>query len=138
MAYSHGSKAVIKFGTSGTPATPTDISTYVKTVSFPEEAETHETTTLGATAKSYIAGLKDATISIDGVFDPTVDAHLSGILGMDNVAFEYGPQGGTSGSVKYSGNCICTSYETETPVDDAGTFSAEFQVTGGVTRGTYA
>jgi len=136
MSYAHGSKAVIKFGTSGDTSTPTDISTYVKSVSFPEEAETHETTTLGATSKSYIAGLKDATISIDGAFDPTVDEHLNGILGLE-VAFEYGPQGSDSGSVKYTGNCICTSYEAETPVDDVATFSAEFQVTGDVTRGTY-
>lgn len=138
MAYSHGSKAVIKFGTSGAPATLTDISQYVKSVSFPEEADTHETTTLGATAKSYIAGLKDATISIDGVFDPIIDAHLNGILGLDGVAFEYGPQGSSSGNVKYTGNCICTSYEAETPADDVGTFSCEFQVTGNITRGTYA
>jgi len=133
----HGSKAVIKFGTSGAPGTPTDISQYVKSISFPEEAETHDTTTLGATSKSYIAGLKDATISIDGVFDPTVDAHLNGILGLDGVAFEYGPAGSTAGSIKYTGNCICTSYEVETPVDDVATFSAEFQVSGNVTRGTY-
>jgi len=137
MSFSHGSTAVIKFGTSGATSTPTDISAYVKSVSFPEEAETHETTTLGATAKSYIAGLKDATISIDGVFDPTVDEHLNGILGLE-VAFEYGPTGETSGNVKYTGNCICTSYEAETPVDDVGTFSCEFQVSGNITRGTYA
>jgi len=135
MSFSHGSTAVIKFGTSGATSTPTDISAYVKSVSFPEEVETHETTTLGATSKSYIAGLKDATISIDGVFDPTVDEHLNGILGLE-VAFEYYPQGTDSGSVKYSGQCICVSYEAETPVDDVGTFSAEFQVSGDVSRST--
>lgn len=136
MAFSHGSKAVIKFGTSSTPNTPTDISAYVTSVSAPFGAETHEVTTLGATSKSYIPGLKDSTISIEGKFDPTVDAHLAGIVGLQ-VAFEYGPQGSTTGNVKYTGNCICTSYEPETPVDAEATFSAEFQVTGGWTRGTY-
>lgn len=137
MTVSHGSKAVIKFGTSGAPTTLTDISQYVENISFPEEAETHEVTTLGATSKSYIAGLKDATISIDGVFDPVADEHLNGILGL-GVSFEYGPQGTATNAVKYTGECICTSYEVETPSGDAGTFSAEFQVSGGVTRGTYA
>lgn len=136
MAFSHGSKAVIKFGTSSTPSTPTDISVYVTNVSAPFSAETHEVTTLGATSKNYIPGLKDGTISIEGKFDPAVDAHLAGIAGLQ-VAFEYGPQGSTAGSVKYTGNCICTSYNPETPVGAEATFSAEFQLTGGWTRGTY-
>lgn len=136
MAFSHGSKAVIKFGTASTPATPTDISQYVTDVSAPWAADTSEVTTLGATAKSYIPGLKDGTISIEGKFDPVVDAHLDAIVNKE-VAFEYGPQGSAVGSPKYTGNCICTNYEVETGVDAEATFSAEFQVTGGRTRGTY-
>lgn len=135
MAFSHGSKAVAKFGTSAVPATPTDISAYLTSASAPRSADTHDVTTFGDTSKDYIPGLLDGTISIEGKFDPTVDAHLAGILALQ-VAFEYHPQGVVTGTPKYTGNCICTSYEPDTPVDSEATFSAEFQVTGNVGRTT--
>jgi hypothetical protein len=50
--------------------------------------------------------------------------------------FEYNPQGTTVGLPKYTGNCILTKYEATTPVDDAGHFTGEFQLTGDVVRGT--
>ncbi|NOZ27961.1 MAG: hypothetical protein GXP39_07915 [Chloroflexi bacterium] len=136
MAFSHGSNAVFKIDDSG--GTLTDISSYVTSVSFPESADTAEVTTLGKSSKVYIAGLKDATISIEGVYDPTVDSLLNGILGASSTSsFEYGPAGSSTGSPKYTGECICTSYEVTTGVDGAATFSAEFQVSDSITRGTY-
>jgi hypothetical protein len=39
--------------------------------------------------------------------------------------------------VKYTGEAILTSYSISNPVADVVTFSADFQVTGAVTRGTY-
>lgn len=136
MAFVHGSKAIIKLGTATQPSNPVDISQYVTSVSDSFSAETAEVTTLGKTAKAYIPGLKDGTLSIEGKYDPAVDAHLSGILGME-VSFEYGPAGSGSGNPKYTGKCICTSYELETAVDSEATFSAEFQISEGWTRGTY-
>jgi predicted secreted protein len=137
MAFVYGSKAVFQLGTATAPGTPTDISAYITSVSFPLEVGTADVTTLGATAKSYMAGLENATISIEGKFDPALDAHLSGIRRMSNIAFVYGPAGSTANSPRYSGTCMLTSYEVETGVDDAATFSAEFQVIGLVTRGTF-
>lgn len=135
MAFAHGSNAVFKVDNSSDVLT--DISSYVKSVSFPRTIETAETTTLGKTAKCYIAGLEDATISIEGPFDPTLDALLDGIRRTE-VDFEYGPQGSDSGAVKYTGKCILTSYEATTGVDGVGSYSAEFQVTDAITRSTYA
>jgi len=127
MAFKHGSKAIFKVGN----PTATDISQYVSSVSISRSADTAEVTTLGDTSKEYIAGLKDATISVEGYLDAAVNTTLSGLLGQDGTMFEYLPQGGTT--PKISGACICTSYEPSTAVDGAGTFSAEFQVTGDVT-----
>ncbi len=136
MAFGHGSKAVFKLDNSG--GTLTDISAYVTSVGFSPKADTVEVSTLGDTAKDYIAGLKDATISIEGPFDPTVDAILNAALGASATkSFEYGPQGSTTGNVKYTGEAICTGYEISTGMDGAGTFSAELQVSGAITRGTY-
>lgn len=133
----HGKSAVFKLDNSG--GTLTDISNVADTVSFPRTIETAETTTFGSSAKSYIVGLSDSTISVSGKYDATVDAHLSAILGQAaSLSFEYGPAGSGSGAVKYTGECLATSYEVGATVGDALTFSLELQVTGAVTRGTYS
>jgi len=134
MAFSHGKDCDIGFGTHAVPGTATDITAYVTSVTMPREIDTAETSCMGDTDKSFLAGLKGANISIEGKFDPTVDAHLDGIAGDDGIIFEYYPQGNSAGKVKYTGSCILTSYEVSESVDDAGSFSAEFQISGAVTR----
>jgi predicted secreted protein len=135
--FTHGKATVFKVDNSG--GTLTDISNVLTDVTFPQTVETAETSAFGSSSKTYVVGLKDATISVSGMFDTTVDAHLGGILGQAaSVSFEYGPQGSTSPNAKYTGEAILTSYEKSGSVGDTVMFSAEFQVTGAVTLGTYA
>ena len=135
--FRHGKSTVFKVDNSG--GTLTDISNTLTDVSFPQTIETAETTSFGSSAKTYIVGLTDSTISASGNWDATVDAHLAGIAGQSaTVSFEYGPEGSTAGYVKYSGEAILTSYEKSGAVGDVVTYSAEFQVTGAVTRGTWS
>lgn len=135
--FRHGKNAVFKVDNSG--GSLTDISNTLNSVGFPREIETLETTSFGSSNRSYVVGFTDATISIEGSFDGTVDAHLAGILGQDaSVSFEYGPEGSTATFVKYTGECLMTSYETSAGVGDIVTYSAEFQVTGAITRGAFA
>lgn len=131
MATAHGSKAVFKITDAG--ATLRDISAFLTSAGMPRSADTAEVSTLGSLSKAYIPGLKDGTIPIEGPFDVTVDGYLQGILAASK-AFEYHPQGTGTGTPKYTGNAILTSYEVSTPVDDAGTLTGEFQITGDVTR----
>jgi hypothetical protein len=135
--FRHGKNASFKVDNSG--GTLTDISNTLNSVTFPREIETLETTSFGSSTRSYVVGFSDATVSIEGSFDATVDAHLAGILGQEaSVSFEYGPEGTTAGQVKYTGEALMTSYETSAGVGDIVTYSAEFQVTGAITRGTFA
>ena len=67
MAFVHGSDSVFKIDNAS--GSLTDISSFVNNVDFPETADVAETTTLGASNKTYISGLKDATISLGGVWD---------------------------------------------------------------------
>lgn len=134
MAFVHGKTADFRVDNSG--GSLTDISTYCDSVDFPMTADTAEVTTFGDASKEYIAGLKDATISVSGSWDATADAVLAAIVGLSG-SFQYGPAGTTGGNIKYTGEAICTSYTVNAPVGDKVTFSAEFQVTGAVTRGTY-
>lgn len=136
MAFVHGKSAAFKLDDSG--GTLRDLSAYLMEVSFPETIETADVTAFGSASKSYIVGLKDATISLTGKWDSVFDGYIAGVLGQTaSLSFEYGPAGTTGGNVKYSGECYVTSYNIGSPVGDAVSASVELQVTGNVTRGTW-
>ncbi len=135
--FRHGKNSVFKVDNSA--GTLTDISNVLNNVSMPREIETVETTSFGSSYRTYVVGFQNATISVEGTWDATVDAHLAGILGQDaTVSFEYGPEGSSAGYIKYTGEAYVTSYETSGAVGEVVTFSAELQVSGAITRGTYS
>jgi Phage tail tube protein len=134
--FRHGKTAVFKIDDSG--GTLRDISDSLNSISFPREAEVLETTSFGSNDRTYIVGFKSQTISIEGSFDATYDGYIAGVLGQDaTISFEYGPEGSTATRVKYTGECILTSYESSAGVGDVVNVSASYQITGAVTRGTY-
>jgi hypothetical protein len=117
-----------------------NLSNFVTNVTLPRDRDTHDTTTLGTAggARTFIPGLKSATLSIQGKWSPAIDAHLSALdAAIATATFEYGPQGSGTGAVKYSGECWLVKYEPPSVVDGLTEFTAEFQVSGPVTRGTY-
>lgn len=135
--FRHGKSTTFKIDDSG--GTLRDISNTLTDVSFPQSVDTAETSSFGDSAKTYIVGLSDSTVSISGNFDATVDGYLAGGIGAAaTLSFEYGPEGSTAGYVKYTGECILTSYEKSGAIGDVVTYSAEYQVTGAVTRGTWS
>jgi len=135
MAYVHGKTAFISINAN-------DLSAYCSEVSLSRSFETAEVTTIGDSAKEYILGLADGTISISGKFDGAsgaIDALLYSIYnGAVAVAFEYRSSNAAVGAAnpKFTGNVVMTSYEVSASVGDAVSFSAEFQLTGAVTRAT--
>ena len=138
MAFAHGKSAVFKLDNSS--GSLVDYSSYLNDLSLSRSIESAETTTFGVTgsAKTFIVGLTDANFSISGLFDATADGTLAGVLGQaSTLSFEYGPAGSTGGFVKYTGECIMTSYDVSASVGDAVQSSADFQVTGAITRTTW-
>ena len=136
MAFQHGKNAVFKLDNNG--GSLQDLSTYIDSVDFAEPMDLAETTTFGASVKTYIAGLKDADFSLSGKWDPTLDAHMAGIFGQAaTVTYEYGPEGGSGGDVKYTGEAVLTEYSISSPVGDAVTWSATLKPAGAITRTTY-
>lgn len=139
--FSHGKNAVFKLDNAG--GSLTDISNTVNDVTVSRAIETGETTSFGNSSKTYIVGLADATISVTGSFDTTVDNHLTSLIDAQiagtntSASFEAGPQGTASTNVKYTGECLVTSYEVNPSVGDVVTYSLELQVTGAVSRTTY-
>lgn len=144
MPFVHGKSTVFKLDNSA--GTLVDLSSYLDDVGFPQSIDTGETTTFGVAggSKTYIVGLNDRTISLSGKWDATLDAHFAAVIAAQaagtqaSASFEFGPAGSAQGAVKYSGEALVTSFEVSNPVADVVTFSAELQVTGQVTRGTWA
>jgi len=143
MAFLHGKTSKFQMDDSG--GVLRDLSVYCDEVSLSRSIETAETTTFGVTgsAKTYLTGLVDATVSIKGKFDAGgatfVDAVIAGVLGQTaTVSWEYQASNASPSATnpRYNGEGIVTSYEVSSPVGDVVSFSAEIQVTGVVTRST--
>lgn len=136
MAFVHGKDSVFKLDNAS--GSSTDISAFVNNVDFPETADVAETSVLGASNKTYLVGLKDATIGLTGFFDATADAIFGAVIGQSaTLSFEYSPEGTASGKIKYTGECILTNYALSSPVGDVVAYSGDLQVSGAVTRGTH-
>ena len=131
--FTHGKSAAFKIDDSG--GTLRDISNVLTDVAVSRSADVAEVSAFSNSSKAYVAGLKDATITISGSFDATVDGYLKGILGASG-SFEFYPIGNTGGNPKVTGEAICTSYDRTPDVGGAVTFTAAFQVSGDVTEGT--
>lgn len=98
--------------------------------------DTVETTAFGSTSKTYIGGLRDATFSIEGARDATIEGYVySAYTNSSGVFFRYFPEGSASGKVGYEGTAILTKGPgPSASTDDSVKWSAEAQVTGPVTR----
>lgn len=131
--FSHGKNAKFYLNDSG--GTERDISSSLTQVQLPKTADTADVSALGDAAKAYIAGLKDATLSIDGTRDATTEGYIDGVVGTTS-AFAYCPEGSASGKIKYSGTVLMTSYQPSSPINDATKFTAAGQVSGTITRAT--
>lgn len=107
-----------------------------RSVSLERNMETMETTTKDSNGyKEFVSGLKDWTISADGVivqsdagFTALEDAYLSG----EPVEVQIS----TGTTNVYKGLAIITSFPIEAPYDDLATYSLSFQGTGALTKTT--
>jgi hypothetical protein len=142
MAFVHGKDAVFKLDdAAGTLRT---LSQYVDNVSgLPGGRDLSEVTAFGDQGTRHIPGLQNVSFSISGHFDSTATTGPHTVINSLRTAtatatFEYGPEGGTTGKVKFSGECWLTEYTAEASVGDKVSFSAEFQVDGVVTTGAFS
>lgn len=131
MAFGHGKSARL-YGNGY------NLSGFIKEVSFTATADVAESSVLGLTSKTYEPGLKDATMSISGYIDlaaAAIDEILAAALGAAaKSVFSYMPQADTLGLPAYGFSADETSYNPDTPVDDMGNLSADFQSSVGAER----
>lgn len=119
------------------------LSTYMNSTDFEEKLDTPETTTYGKSAKTFIAGLTDGSCSIGGLWDPTLDAHMTALMAalaagtLASATFVFGPQGSTAGQRKYTGECFVTNFKLSDPVGGVITWSATLQASDAITATTF-
>lgn len=128
MAFIHGKSAGIVHGVY-------DLTSYLNDASVSQDVETAETTVFGISAKTYITGLRDATISASGMFDgaaSAVDEVLTASIGSDTLAPMMVAQSGLTGAERaYILQSKTTSYEVSAPVGDVVSVSFDSQADGG-------
>ena len=131
MATTHGKASFFQFHA-------VDLSSYLNDISLARDIDMVETTTFGAAAKTYAAGLPDGKFSVSGLFD---GAALDLLIAVDFVAatayaFEYRESSATASAAnpKFTGNAFVASYSIKAGVGDMVSADIEFQVTGAILR----
>jgi predicted secreted protein len=129
-----GESGVIKF--IGADSTVASVAS-VRSFSVDREVQTIETTTMGSTNRSYLAGLAQFSGSLDVYLrddDPGQTNFLSYVENPDSVAkIELYPSGETTG-IKLAGDVIVTGHSITSNFDGAVEASITFQGTGALTR----
>jgi len=133
----HGSNAF--FSISDASGSTVTMSSGLNDAGLARTVDTAEVTTFGDNDKEYLAGLRDATVSVSGNFTSTQSETWVGLLGHStSPVFVYGPEGSASGARKYTGSCIVTAYDETSPIGDKIGSSISLQMTGAITSTSYA
>lgn len=132
MAFRHGKNTSVFYNGA-------DLSPYFNEASVSNDVEVAETTAFGDSAKQYIAGLRDGTLSAAGMFDGSqgaIDQTLSSVIGATAAdLITVAPDGLAVGRRSYSAAARQTSYEISSPVSDVVSANLEVQATDGVDTG---
>lgn len=141
MSFVHGKD--IDFQLDDSAGTIRAIKPYCNSVTgLPGARALSETTAFGDQGTRNIPGLSTVTFSIAGHFDSVAAVGSATVMNSLRTAtatasFIYGPEGSTTGKVKYSGECWMTDFSVDATVNDRVPFSATFAVDGVVTTGVY-
>lgn len=117
MAFQHGKSVFVMFN-------GYNLTGYLNKIETPATAETAETSVFGVSNKTFVPGLKDATMTAEGLYDgavSAVDAILSGIFTGLNISNNmiWFPGGNVVGNRGYAMSLIQTAYNATGTKDDA-------------------
>jgi hypothetical protein len=127
MAFSSGNIAQFTLGAS-------DISQYITSVSVNIERDIKDIKPIGGTAGSKLVGSYAGTISLEGGYDPALDAIISALVlaaTPTTSTFAYKPSGASGRTI--GGAAYVASFRVDTPGDDTATWRSELAVSGTIT-----
>tara|TARA_R100000781_G_scaffold113680_1_gene82716 strand:+ start:1022 stop:1738 length:717 start_codon:yes stop_codon:yes gene_type:complete len=128
MAFKHGKDTKVYVNSA-------NYSTYFNSADASRTADVAESTTFGNSAKTYIAGEKDGTISLTGFFDATADAVLQPLLGGADLDLVMGIDGLDTGDSATFTKGNITNYAVSSPVGDIVATSVDVQSDEGMWNG---
>jgi hypothetical protein len=129
MAFKHGKDTKVYVNSS-------NYSTYFNSADATRTADTAESTTFGNSAKTYIAGEKDGTVSLTGFFDATADGVLQPLLGGADFDLVMGIDGLDTGDYATFAKGNITNYAVSSPVGDIVATSLDVQSDEGMWNGS--
>jgi len=132
MATHKGSSGVIKIAANGGSVAAVG---EVRSYSIDETSDTIEDTVMGDTVKSYLASLKDATLTVDALWDDSDAQQLVLDTGTD-IDWEIHPTGTGTGEKYYSGGGLVTAKTISASYDGLVEASFSVQVSGAITEAT--
>jgi hypothetical protein len=141
MSFVHGKNTVFKLDDSG--GTLRTLTSYVDSVSgLPGARKLSEVTAFGDSGEKNIPGLQSVKFTIKGHFDSTATTGpivvLNGLrTATATASFEYGPEGSTTGNIKYLGEAWLEDFSVDATVKEKVSFSASFMVDGTVSNSTF-
>lgn len=114
-----------------------DISQYVESLSFSQNVETAQVQGFGDSNVELITALKSASLSLDLSWNATQDGYSDGNMDDAVVEIIWGPEGSSTGKVKYTVNMFQTDYEISSDVTGKVSASMSLASSGAVTRSTF-
>lgn len=141
IARAHGKGSVFSVDDSG--GTLRNISNHVDGVSgLPGAAQLSEVTSFGDAGERFIRGLEGNTFTVKGQFDTAASTGSITVLNGLRTAtatstFEYGPEGSTTGKIRYTGEAWLEGFTVDAAVKDKVPFSATFRLDNSLTVNTY-
>lgn len=119
------------------------VKSYLNSVSgLPGARGLSEVTAFGDQGTRYIPSLANTTFSVSGHWDTTASVGIVTVLNglrtaVATASFVYGPEGTTTGKVKYTGECWLSEFSVDAAVADRVPVTATFQIDGVVTVTAY-
>ena len=109
----------------------------IRSFSVDETIDVVEDTSMGDSAKTYLASIKDFSGTIDVLYDETDTNGQTALSVGSSVTVNFAPEGTTSGDVKLTGTAIVTAKSVSSSFDGLVESTISIQGTGGLTTGTY-
>lgn len=130
MATHTGSEGTVKVGANAVAE--------IRSFSLEESGETIETSTMGDSARTYVAGLKTFTGTIECFWDET-DTNGQGALTVGSeITINVYPEGDTAGDTYYTGTAIVTGASISSSFDGMVERSFSIQGSGALSASTVA
>jgi hypothetical protein len=109
----------------------------IRSFSVDESIDVVEDTSMGDSAKTYLASIKDFSGTIDVLYDETDTNGQTALSVGSSVTVNFAPEGTDSGDVKLTGTAIVTGKSVSSSFDGLVESTITIQGTGGLTTGTY-